>query len=347
MQTDLLGQTILDPDEVFVESFTNPEVKYVVNKTRQVCTCPASGGKKICKHVRKVLHLPLPSEQLGVQYSLLKSALQKCVRRNKTELAVRIAKDLMRGDMMQFLRRLPVIMIEDSLPHPDMHKIIPLIQRVGRKDELTVEEKSILLKLTADIANVKWRMFFGEDGTDPKWKDIKQYRGQGRGLFSTLPEAEKDIVGVVLYRSKIGGMKGDEGMLGLAVDELACRFGTGDLSAAKLRDYFLQDEWKGSTAWDDVKHDVLKREIPSEAVDGHICPIDKVIAREYSLEPDDVFDAIWLMRSSVDVKKDIDLGRAVDWFDDLTGQKPRDVIEKRWERIRGRVENFSQWWIRK
>ena len=43
----------------------------------------------------------------------LKSHLQKCVRRMKSKLAVESAAEIMRLDMNHFLRRLPIIIIED------------------------------------------------------------------------------------------------------------------------------------------------------------------------------------------------------------------------------------------
>lgn len=56
--------------------------------------------------------------------SLLKSYLQKCVRRKWTDLAIRTAYHLMRLNLMEFLRRFPIIAIEDSSTHPDISNII-------------------------------------------------------------------------------------------------------------------------------------------------------------------------------------------------------------------------------
>ena len=56
---------------------------------------------------------PPPARTFNV--SLLKSALQKAVRRSLAGTAVRLAHQLMAQDVQAFLRRIPVIMLEDSL----------------------------------------------------------------------------------------------------------------------------------------------------------------------------------------------------------------------------------------
>ena len=56
--------------------------------------------------------------------SLLKSYLQKCVRRGWTDHAIRCSYHLMRLNMMEFLRRFPIISVEDSSTHPDMSTIV-------------------------------------------------------------------------------------------------------------------------------------------------------------------------------------------------------------------------------
>ena len=49
----------------------------------------------------------------------LKSALQKNVRRGRREEAVNVAAALLRKDVVQFVRRFMIIVLEDAVLHPD------------------------------------------------------------------------------------------------------------------------------------------------------------------------------------------------------------------------------------
>jgi hypothetical protein len=55
---------------------------------------------------------------------VLKSMLQKCVRRRRPLPAVRIAMELADRSLPELLRRLPIIMMEDSFLHPDLPLLI-------------------------------------------------------------------------------------------------------------------------------------------------------------------------------------------------------------------------------
>lgn len=56
----------------------------------------------------------LPPETVYKNMGLLKSHLQKCVRRSHTQLAVKTALTILRLNPGELLRRLPIIMLEDA-----------------------------------------------------------------------------------------------------------------------------------------------------------------------------------------------------------------------------------------
>ena len=56
--------------------------------------------------------------------AFLKSHLQKCVRKGKACLAVATAKQLLKLDVQQFVRRLAIIMVEDVEFHPTIFGVL-------------------------------------------------------------------------------------------------------------------------------------------------------------------------------------------------------------------------------
>lgn len=112
--------------------------------------------------------------------SLLKSFLQKCIRRGWEDKAIRTAFHLMRLNMMEFLRRFVIISIEDSSTHPSLSTIL-WFMAIG---EITYRREYI-------------RYFLGI----VYWVAITQERNV------YLPQESLEL------RMSFGGMKGDMNML--------------------------------------------------------------------------------------------------------------------------------------
>lgn len=62
-----------------------------------------------------------------MQVPVLKSVLQKSVRRRRPLPAVRVAMELADKSLDDLLRRLPIIMLEDSMLHPDLPLLVWLM----------------------------------------------------------------------------------------------------------------------------------------------------------------------------------------------------------------------------
>lgn len=58
---------------------------------------------------------------------MLKSILQKSIRRRQPLPAVRVAMELMDKALGELLRRLPIIILEDSMLHPDLPLLVWLM----------------------------------------------------------------------------------------------------------------------------------------------------------------------------------------------------------------------------
>lgn len=85
----------------------------------------ATVQQKISKNEAKAL---VPFSQ-----SLLKSAIQKSVRRGDVDKAVRAAKSLITLSETDALRRLMIIPIEDGILPPDYDKYAAMLTRVSSK----------------------------------------------------------------------------------------------------------------------------------------------------------------------------------------------------------------------
>jgi hypothetical protein len=80
--------------------------------------------------------LILPSEMKYTNIALLKSHLQKCIRRQLTSLALKTATHLIKMDLCVFLRRIFVIMLEDVCPHECISVLVWLTCAVSKGFEI-------------------------------------------------------------------------------------------------------------------------------------------------------------------------------------------------------------------
>lgn len=87
---------------------------------------------------------------------LLKSNLQKCTRRHETFKAIKTAYALYSTSPIELLRRLPIILIEDSLPFFNLIKVVWWMIAVGRGYKLSKEEIEELIGIVYDGSETKY-----------------------------------------------------------------------------------------------------------------------------------------------------------------------------------------------
>ena len=134
MEKNLLGEEIIR-----VKSFTDDNIEYTVNKNNKTCTCPNFQKRKIlCKHLKKVLGIA--DESTGFSKSLLKSAMQKAVRRGCVMEAVKCSKIHLKKNCNDFWRRLAIVVVEDVILHPEYRRIVDLASRSSAKSYVPNEE---------------------------------------------------------------------------------------------------------------------------------------------------------------------------------------------------------------
>ena len=127
--------------------------------------------------------------------SLLKSHLQKSVRRGKIELAVKTAMHLLDLDAINILRRLPIVMVEDVMFLEQFNATMWLMMAYPFRG-LTTDDREWLLGTVDRMARVTWEDALYEEAPDD-W----------------VPDPADPCVGAIAMRRAYGGMFGDIDLL--------------------------------------------------------------------------------------------------------------------------------------
>jgi hypothetical protein len=151
---------------------------------------------------------PTPASEsnhfLGI--AVLKSMLQKAIRRRLPEKAVKLADRLMRLSMVDFLRRIPVICIEDSLLHPALPILLWLMIAVTKGFALSQDMVDLCLRIVREIASCPHRDHpcHANDGSQA---DSSYASG------NDMPATWLSLLSSMLLRASYGGMAGDIDMM--------------------------------------------------------------------------------------------------------------------------------------
>ncbi|XP_004346913.1 hypothetical protein CAOG_05228 [Capsaspora owczarzaki ATCC 30864] len=141
----------------------------------------------------------------GQNIPLLKSHLQKCVRRGKADLAGRSARLISEIDMNQLLRRLPIIMIEDSILHSSIVPLVWLMAAYSKGYRPAPEIQAFVVSIAAAVAACPIR-----DVMAPADSEVVVN-------FGAIAKLENPHHRAILYslqfRKAFGGMAGDMRLL--------------------------------------------------------------------------------------------------------------------------------------
>lgn len=97
-------------------------------------------------------HFIFPSETIYNNVPYLKSHLQKCIRHSNVNLALKTALHLARLDFQELLRRLCIIMVEDSILMPDFPTLVWIMAAVSKGYCLDKKRVYWLFGLIAKLA---------------------------------------------------------------------------------------------------------------------------------------------------------------------------------------------------
>ena len=286
--------------------------------------------------------------------SLLKSALQKSIRRNKVDEALSITKSLIDKDPRACLRRLMVIALEDSILPPNYTELAVLTDHARQKgSSLTEADKTLVLTMVADLTRCEWRDF---DKNNPDYS--KEYK------LAKLEDEELALINAINYRTKIGGYKDDMDMLRSYANVWNKRFAEGTWNMDKLKSYFTGEV----VEYADVQYASIE-DIPVEAPDFHVSPVGRILlkkpyvskmlqeampegtrqwAKPYTSNEDILNKIVWTLRSGINFKKVLWTGKPVDWLvsDKIPEQHWQDFKDI-YRKIEPELNSIAHWYLDK
>ena len=265
---------IYDPDQyraTFEETNTDKD-RYITTKVDiQLYYRPPS--------ISRLHDRIIPRMDTEFTIPLLKSNLQKAVRRSESKSAIQSALAILQREPIEFLRRLPILFIEDVCLM-DSFPIVIWLMMADKHYLLNTMDMDILLRIVRNLCETKT---YYEPTNVGGTLDFDHH------YLSTVKE--KDCVLSLYYRMLYGGMKGDMSMLRNAIyyyNERPDEIG-------KTRYDLLVD-------YDELGYEV---HILPESIDFHPFPyIIERIVRQTGFSEDDVRTCIWFAESGVNYRKE-------------------------------------------
>lgn len=211
---------------------------------------------------------------------ILKSNLQKCVRRQEADKAVKTALALYSFSPADCLRRIPIIMIEDALPHPSSFvKLVWWMTATSKGYRLSTEELEEMLGIVKMIALSReyecyQSVFKAENDFD----------------YKNLASEEQLFITSLAIRRQYRGMQCDVNMLSYHIGLWGKKFAESKDTYKKLEDQKVESVSLSTLSFFD-KEDLL-----IEALDNHCC---RQLLKGL---PQEAPGAIWFCKSRINYR---------------------------------------------
>lgn len=191
------------PDHITFESTINWRYDKTQKHPKTIIIC--GNDNTLMPHIiPRSSQMTTGSSDIGLP--LLKSHLQKCVRRGLSELAVQTAKEIILSDINTFLRRLAVIMIEDVCLHESLSHLVWLTAACSKGYKIRTDQLNWLLGIVDYLcreSSVETSHNTNVNTIDDKIL-IQQLMNQRSPI--------NDILLSLMFRISYGGMKCDINM---------------------------------------------------------------------------------------------------------------------------------------
>jgi hypothetical protein len=173
-------------------------------------------GSLVPSHSTSTTSTRLVEKHSRLSAPVLKSILQKCIRRRRPLPAVRVAMELLDKSTGDLLRRLPVIVLEDSALHPDVPFLVWLMVAYSKDYLLPRPLMLRILQIVYEVASCQWSdpLVMIEPSEQQK---VQEESGLSLSSFNQEPglasKSAEETVWSMLIRAEYGGMKCDVRML--------------------------------------------------------------------------------------------------------------------------------------
>jgi hypothetical protein len=242
--------------------------------------------------------------------SLLKSNLQKCVRRKEHDKAIATAYALYSYSPSEALRRIPIVMIEDTLPHPESFcKLVWWMAAVSKGYHMSVEEIEQMLGIVYMMCETK------------TFEPFHSYH-EGKGEIQyPLDTPEGKFLQCLNLRKQYRGMEVDGQMLDYHIDLWTKRFRENTMWYTLISD---QPECAIDVSSLDGKYN--RENVLMESIDYHCYPgMLKGL-------PEKSYIAIWMCRSRINHR--VPLSK----YEQVT-----PYLQSQYNRIEKSVNRYAQW----
>ncbi len=223
---------------ILSRSRENPILAYTSNKQPPIitfeCEIKVKGYDKIIKVVstRRISKPHIYTTSMNPKnFSVYKSNLQKCIRRRLTDNAVLTAYNMLSSNAADFLRRLPIIILEDTLPHPSLIPLVWFMMAVSKGYELTDFDVSYVLGIVYAVCTIETYQVYNSTCTIPNPTD-PTFTVAG---WSTLQRISRDLLWAMEFRKAYGGMACDVKMITYLQYVWFTRFNTPSLTIGHRR----------------------------------------------------------------------------------------------------------------
>ena len=168
----------------------------------------------ICGYLNNKSNKFIKYSGVNLKTTFLKSHLQKCIRRKIKNKALKTAFSLINKDIIEFLRRLPIIMIEDCSLHYSFSYIIWLMVAYPEY-ELKNTDINYLLQIVDYLSSTEYKDLL-EKTEIPLLSYIEK--------LNSLKTEYLTILYSVGLRKSYGGLKGDMELLSSVIKKWIIRF---------------------------------------------------------------------------------------------------------------------------
>ena len=263
---------IYDPSncKAFFTTTPEPTDKFIVTK---------SYIKLFYRTPLKVPDIPdIPIIKCKYDVPLIKSNLQKAIRRCDSQIAVQSTIALIQQCPMELLRRLPVICIEDVTLMDSFPILVWLMMADKDYGNLSKIDINIILNIVISLCECK--KYFPYEKNELNYAfthETLQFCPNSNELLS------------LFYRSQYGGLKGDMQMLKVAIDY-----------------YRMHPTEVIKTEYNTINYNAIEREIEVlvEAIDFHCYPnMLNILNKLTFINRETIKMCIWFVESGYNIRK--------------------------------------------